>query len=257
MGVYLNASVSSSVTSVEQRLNTVNSFFDGLDGVSSEIVNYTYSGNDYSVAKITINGTNIEAGFGLSPSSFKDVITYTKDGDNVLLSDLATIGHSAGGDGNLNMAAYVDIDDGVVNAILISVTQVFSSDNIRNGIQLFYIKTTDNKYLIGYSRFKTNSDSVLLDDISSLVYEEVGNTSKIAYTYSNMFPFYAKEGTVDFLIQGYFKNGNNLKSFESDIIKECSTVNLLSTVSLPSPLNNHLALGAHCIVPLDDEEVSE
>ncbi|MBP5597825.1 MAG: hypothetical protein J6Y02_20825 [Pseudobutyrivibrio sp.] len=257
MGIYSNASVSSSVTSVEQRLNTVNSFFDGLDGVSSEIVDYTYDENDYSVVKITIDGTNIEAGFGLSLSSFKDVITYAKDGDNALLSDLATTGHSAGGEGNLNMAAYVDIDDGVVNAILISITQVFSTDSLRNGIQLLYVKTTDNKYLIGYSRFKTNNNSVLIDDISTLVYEEVGNTSKIAYAYSNMFPFYAKEGTVDFLNQAYFKNGNSLKSFTTDILKECSTVSLLSTISLPSPLNNNIALGAHCIAPLDDEEVSE
>ena len=127
-----------------------------------------------------------------------------------------------------------------------------------NGFEILYVKTRDNKYLIGYNTSRLNPNlSPYMVDISSLRFEEVSDTVRSPLSYANMFPFYAVEGTVDFLNQAYFKNGNGLKMFETDVLKECSTVSLLSTVSLPSPLNNHLALGAHCIVPLDDEEVNE
>ena len=133
---------------------------------------------------------------------------------------------------------------------------VCQSNSTANGVEIIYVKTTDNKYLVGYYRHSTQN--VYFVDIASLTFEDVSDNARLLYTYTNMFPFSAVDGTLDFLSHAYFIDENSYKKFTSDLLKECSTVSLLSTASLPYPLNNHLAIGTHCIVPLDNpEEVSE
>ena len=249
MGVYTNTRITS--TSPSERASSVNAFLDSLDRISSELVDstdpYVYNEISYVGAKTTINETNIEMFFGNKVDDPTYTIAYIKNGDTFLLGPIA---YNYG----------VDATDIVINVYIDSKCIMLVCNQLNlNGYDIIYTDTVNNRKLIGYNnaRLEINS-SPYIADISSLRFEDVTDMARIAYSYANMFPFYAKEGQVDFLNQGYFKNGNGLKSFTSDILKECSTVSLLSTVSLPSPLNNHLALGAHCIVPLDDpEEVNE
>ena len=107
--------------------------------------------------------------------------------------------------------------------------------------------TDAGKTLIGYGGNTTNTEMV---DISTLTFEDVTDTARIAYTYTNMFPYEADSGSLDFLAQAYFVNGG-VRKFTSTILKECSTVSILSTGSMPNPLPFHFAIGAHCLVPLD------
>ena len=248
MGVYTNARYTD--TSPSARANSINEFFNALNGVTSELVSssdpYVYGNESFTGAKITIDGSNIEIFFGNKIDDVKRVNVYIKNGNTYLF-----------GPDSYNYGA--EVKDIVVNAYADDNCIFMQCSHIGvHGFEVLYAKTTDNKYLIGYNTSRVNvNSSPYIVDISTLKFEETTDSSRIPLSYANMFPFYAVEGTVDFLNQAYFKNGNGLKMFETDILKECSTVSLLSTVSLPSPLNNHLALGAHCIVPLDDEEVSE
>ena len=249
MGKYNSATINQYISSPSGRANAVNEYFNGLDGVTSELIStddpFVYNNESFTGAKIKIDNSNIEIFFGFKTSDVKKTCIYIKNGEVTLYVD----SYQYGGDvHNVVMQSYVE--EGCIFLIC---------DHLGiNGFEILYVKTRDNKYLIGYntSRFNTNTSPYMID-ISSLRFEEVSDGVRSPLSYTNMFPFYAIDGELDFLNQAYFKNGNGLKMFETDILKECSTVNLLSTVSLPSPLNNYLALGAHCIVPLDDEEVSE
>jgi hypothetical protein len=103
--------------------------------------------------------------------------------------------------------------------------------------------------LIGYKELLTDSQYV---DISTLTFEETSDLSRTQFSYTNMFQYTSVSGSLDYLGQAYFVNGNNLKKFTTDILRECSTVTLLSTASLSD--GNWLAIGAHCLAPLDSEE---
>jgi hypothetical protein len=248
MGVYTNTRITS--TSPSERASSVNAFLDSLDRISSELVDstdpYVYNEISYVGAKTTIDETNIEMFFGNKVDDSTYTIAYVKNGDTFLLGPIAY----NYGDTPADIVINVYIDS---KCIMLVCNQIGF-----NGYDIMYVNAKNNKNLIGYNDGRLNvSSSPYVVDISDLKFEDVNDLARIPYSYSEMFPFYAIEGTVDFLNQAYFVNGNGLKSFETDILKECSTVSLFSTVSLPSPLNNHLAFGAHCIVPLDDEEVNE
>lgn len=246
MGKFYDASVS--VTDPTERATSISNWFNELEGISSEVVDYEYDDNTYKAANIVIDGTDISILFGIKSDAVGTSVVHAYNGeDKVLISDT----YATGNDGNTTAAKlYAYIDD---NCIMLSVCQ---SNSTANGVEIIYVKTTDNKYLVGYYRHSTQN--VYYVDISSLTFEEVSDSARLLYTYTNMFPFNAVDGTLDFLSHAYFVDGNSYKKFTSDSLKECSTVSLLSTASLPYPLNNHLAIGAHCIVPLDNpEEVSE
>lgn len=240
MGVYTTATITT--TNPSERANSINEWFNSFDGISSSIDDYVYNDIEYSGAKISINDTNIEAFIGFNSSSVGKCAIYVKNGDVVLLH------HEVNENGIINNTLHAYIDE---NCILLASSQT------GNGFEIVYTKTIENRYLIGYYKIAGTS-SVTIGDISNLVFEDVSDTARIPYSYSNMFPYQAVQGTIDFLAQAYFVDASGMKSFTSEILKECSTVTKLSTVSLPEPLNNHLSIGAHCIVPLDDiQEVSE
>jgi hypothetical protein len=247
MGKFYDASVS--VTDPAERATSISNWFNNLEGISSEVIDYEYDDNTYKAANIVIDGTDISILFGIKSDAVGTSVVHAYNGeDKVLISDT----YATGNDGNTTAAKlYAYIDD---NCIMLSVCQ---SNSTANGVEIIYVKTADNKYLVGYYRHSTQN--VYFVDISSLTFEEINDSARLIHSYTNMFPFAAILGQVDFLNQAYFVQANPgvsnaYKSFKVDILKECSTVTLLSTVSLPYPLNNHLAIGAHCIVPLDDEE---
>lgn len=232
------------------RVTSISEWFNNLDGITSEVIDYEYSGSTYKAAKITIDNTSIEALFGAKTIAAHDTVVYVKNGDIYLINNTLPSGFDSG-TGAVNAYAYIH-----ENIVLIGIKYMANRiSGTNNGIEILYLKTSENKYLIGYYRNGTNDGFV---DISSMTFEDLSDSSRTPYTYANMFPYYADGATLDFLTNAYFKNGLNYKSFTSDILKECSTISLLSTASLPEPLGPHLAIGAHCIVPVDiNEEVSE
>lgn len=225
------------------RIDQVSSWFNAFDGITSEVVTVTVGNIDFVGAKVSIDGTGIEMFLGDVSDSVTRSHSYIKNEDTVLASNTVTSGGSETG---INVSAYID-----EKCILLCACQ-----NV-NGPQVMYTRTVGEDYLVGY-KTNVNGNTNIIVDISSMVFEEVSDSSRTPYTYANMFPYTADGAALDFLTNAYFKNGLNYKSFTSDILKECSTISLLSTASLPEPLGPHLAIGAHCIVPVDiNEEVSE
>lgn len=224
------------------RATSISEWFNNLDGVSSELIDYTYNNVSFKSANITIDDTDIEILFGICASDRGISISHLKNGeDNYLIPDTYTSGSTqAVTDAKL----YAYIDD---NCIMLSVYQSNSYNPSTNGVEIIYVKTTDNKYLIGYHKHNTQSMDYV--DISSLIFEDVDDTARVPYTYTNMFPYVAIAGTIDFTNEAFFVN-NGYRKFTTDNLKECSTVSLLSTQSLPT--GNCVAIGAHCLAPLDD-----
>ena len=238
MGVYDNAiyttSESERINSLIGYLNNLNT--DELTVISAESGTLEISGNTYTGASFSLTGTNISGFFGYS--GLTATACYLKNGDNYLIPETA---RSYTGDTNLSVHSYVDKD-----CVLISINDLNSS---RTGLEFVLLNTSDSKRLIGYKELLTDFQYV---DISTLVFEELSDASRTQFSYTNMFLYAASIGKLDYLGQAYFVNGNNLKKFTADILRECSTVTLLSTASLVD--GNWIALGAHCLAPLDSEE---
>lgn len=140
------------------------------------------------------------------------------------------------------------VDD---NMILISFRD---HQAYRGGMEIALL-TIGNTRLIGYKANAVEQENPpTYLDISDLVFEEIGDAIRIKYVYTNMFPYAAPIGQLDFVNQAYFVvNGTYVKKFTTEFLKECSIVNLLSSASLPTPLGNFIAIGAHCLAPLDSE----
>ena len=120
------------------------------------------------------------------------------------------------------------------------------------GIEVAIVNVSNSNVLVGY-KVNTSNPVQQFVDISELTFENVSDSARIQYSYTNMFPYESNPGTLDFLAQSYFVN-NGVRVYMSDLLKECSTLSLLTTASLPYPLGNHIAVGAHCIVPITVEE---
>ena len=84
---------------------------------------------------------------------------------------------------------------------------------------------------------------------NSTVYDSNGSN---AATKSPMFSFEARTGYLDFISHSSFVSGST-KAFTSTDIYDCTTVNFGDTLSLKDGAN-FLAIGAHSMVRLDDEE---
>jgi hypothetical protein len=238
MGKFYNAEITA--TDPQEIAASVSNFFNDLDGITSEVIEYTYNSNTYYTADIKIDGTDIEMYCGCR----ENLIFLTKliNGDITYLSD-ATNGHSD--PPTTIVSAYIN-DDCIM---------LYCYNKIRftyNGIEVMYVKTSDNKNLIGYYRNTVSANTYNFFDISNLTFEDLDDSARIAHTYTNMFPYEAIAGTIDFLAQSYFVN-NGTRKFQSNLLRECSIVTLGSTASLPD--GNYIALGAHCLAPLDEEEV--
>ena len=232
MGVYNNVTIS---TSLEDRVNTLVAYLNNLEGVSAERISETYNENEYLGARFYFTGADISGFFGYS-EDMKYTYTWLVNGEAYLLSPNLRGGSSAG---NLTIHSFVAED-----CILITL---YDSHTSPDGMELMLVDTENSAKLIGYVRLTTAAFA----DISTLVYENTADVSRIQYTYTNMFPYSAIAGMLDFLSQAYFIN-TGIRRFKTAALKECSTVPLLSTVTLPPPLNNHLAIGTHCVVQLTE-----
>lgn len=233
MGVYNNISISN--TDAETRATSLANYLNNLDNVSAELTTETVSDVDYIGAAFSIDGSNITGFFGFNTGS-TGTYKYLMNGDIYLIQAEASTTGTAG-------VAYVHsyIDDACV------LLSMYDSHTTPDGIQVMLVDISGGMKLVGYKALT----SAEFADISSLTFENVADSARIAYSYTNMFPYEAAPGTLDFLAQSYFVN-NGIRKYTSTVLKECSTVTILSTVSLPTPLNNHLAIGAHCIVPIDE-----
>ena len=236
MGKFYTASITATVP--QEIAASISNFFNDLDGITSEVIEYTYNNNAYYTADIKIDGTDIEMYCGCR----ENLIFLTKliNGGITYLSDF-TSGHSD--PPTTIVSAYIN-DDCIM---------LYCYNKIRfsyNGIEVMYVKTSDNKNLIGYYRNTVSANTYNFFDISNLTFEDLDDNARITHTYTNMFPYVATAGTIDFTNEAFFVNRASIKSFISGALKECSTVTLGSTQSLP--VGNCIALGAHCLAPLDD-----
>lgn len=246
MGKFYSNSISSSDPTT--RINSLSEWFNNIEGISSEVIDYEYNDVEYTAAKITIDNTPIEVLYGVKTLDYNVSIIHAKNGDISLVDDTSK---GYGTTSNIYLYAYVHED----KAVLISVGTPSDTLAASNCIELLYVKTNDNTGLIGYKYHADNNSFV---DISSMTFENIDDTSRAQYTYANMFQYTADAPYFDFLSEAYFKNSLNYKSFTSNVLKECSTISLLATASLPDPLGQHIAIGAHCVVPVDvEEEVGE
>lgn len=189
-----------------------------------------------------LDNTNVVGYFGWASDGATRY--WLKNGDDYLIP--VSSESTSGAQQAFTVHSYVDD-----NMILISFRD---HQSYREGMEVALL-TVGNTRLIGYKAntvHQENPPTYL--DISDLVFEEISDAIRIKYVYTNMFPYAAPIGQLDFVNQAYFVvNGTNVKKFTTEFLKECSIVNLLSSASLPTPLGNYLAIGAHCLAPLDSE----
>ena len=239
MGVYNRAIFS---TSESERIASLISYLNNLNSEESTIISAeegtleingtTYTGVHFELASADISGF-----FGYNGLS--NTACCLKNGNNDLIPDTAESDSS-----ETNLAVNTYIDD---NCIYIAINDLHAD---KTGLELMLLNISSSKVLIGYKELDTADE---IADISTLIFEDISDTARVKYTYTNMFPYAAISGTIDFLAQSYFVNGG-IKKFQSNFLRECSIVTIKSTASLPD--GNYIALGAHCLAPLD-EEVSE
>lgn len=232
MGVYNTVSID---TDLEDRVNSLVSYLNNLDGVTAELASETVSGENFTGALFNIADTSVNGFFGYN-HILRSTYIWVKNGESYLVPASAKGGNAPG---ILTIHSY--IDEGCIMVCM------YDSHYNNDGLSLALIKMNDNSRLVGYSRLS----SAAFVDISTLTFEDVNDSARVQYTYTNMFPYSAAPGTIDFLAQSCFVN-NGTRRYICELLKECSTVSLLSTVSLPSPLGNHVAIGAHCIVPITE-----
>lgn len=241
MGVYNNIRITT--TDFNQRVGSLVNYLNGLDGVSAVEATEEIEDVSYIGALFSLQNTAISGFFGYKENDLENVALWLRNGTDSLVDIFASDTEDTVSD--LSIHSYIDDD-----CIIFSIKDL---DSDRNGLEVVLTNVNNNFTLVGYYEINGSSDFV---DISLLTFENIDDMARIPYTYTNMFPYAADIGTLDFLGQSYFIN-NGIRKFTSKVLKECSTVTLLSTASLPSPLNNHLAIGAHCIVPLDEEGGNE
>lgn len=219
-------------------------WFSQFEGITVELYEFELNVNEHYIGpKITVDGTDIEIFLGIHPNAVTWSYVWVKN--NIVPEGATRIEYKASGGGNnFGVVATAYIDE---NCIVLSACQ-----NV-NGFEVIIPKTSNGKRLLGYGRISIGSISGTnyFLDASSLTYEEVTDTARARYTYTDMFPFVAIAGTIDFTNEAFFVNGIGYKSFITETLKECSAVSLLSTQSLPT--GNCVALGAHCLAPLDEE----
>lgn len=235
MGVHDRALIST--TTVEDRLSSLIEFLNGKDGITAVAHTDTISGDSYNGVLYSFDDTDISCFFGYKAEGLLYTGCWVKNGNTTIYFPSPRGNDSVSA---TDLVIHTYIDDACK---YVTINDMSTS---RGGLQTML--TDAGKILIGYGENATNAEMV---DISTLTFEDVTDTARIAYTYTNMFPYEADSGSLDFLAQAYFVNGG-VRKFTSTILKECSTVSILSTGSMPDPLPLHFAIGAHCLVPLDE-----
>lgn len=240
MGVYDNVTITTGDR--DARLDSLATYLNGLDGITAEV----YIDEDWDVSYDThphgvlfsFDGTSIQGFYGY----FRDLnynAIWLKNGNEWLIPHTIYDPYYSA----TNLMAHVYIDEHC------SIIAIKDTMNDRAGLEVMLL-TIGSKKLVGYKYW---SGSQTFYDISSMTFEDIEDTIRVLYSYTNMFPYSAPAGQLDFINQAYFVNGNNVKKFTTEFLKECSAVNLLSSASLPAPLGNFIAIGAHCLAPLDEE----
>ena len=246
MGKFYTASIS--IADQQERATSISNFFNNIAGLTSNVIQKSYNTKLFYCADITIDNTDFELIYGTSDDSGSyNAYCELQYGtmENPYIETTAT------GNWQTNdfvMSAYVDND-----FVALFIHRAGNNSNHGPlGVEATYAAVNNNKNLIGYKAVVDTNTSIdnIFYDISGLVFYDVSDAGKVPYTYTNMFPYVATAGTIDFTNEAFFVNGANIKSFISETLKECSTVTLCSTQSLP--VGNCIALGAHCLAPLDD-----
>lgn len=114
-----------------------------------------------------------------------------------------------------------------------------------NGLAIMKFKVTES----GVEKWKwaAYTGPNIIENAS--VYNADGTNSTIK---SSMFSYEARTGYLDFISHSNFITGST-KAFTSTDIYDCTTVNFGDTLSLKDGAN-FLAIGAHSMVPINDEE---
>lgn len=226
-----------------ERASLLANYLNQLDGITAETETITVSTNSYIGVKFTIDEINITGFLGYN-SGCTDTAAYIKN-NNI---DTYLYGPAVSGNNYqrwTDVKIYYYLDD---NIKIINVGDVMNGYRLK--IQLMSVTTTTSTKLVGY-RAETGGTDIFLD-ISTLTFEDPLSNSRAAYKYTNMFPYYALPGTIDFVASGFFTNNSGFKKYICESMRECSTVGLLSTQALF--VGSHLAIGTHCLVPIDEEE---
>lgn len=243
MGKFYETLITSTVKA--DRLAAIAEFMDALPGFTCEeesiILQYQswdahWHDMTFNGIKFTIVDTNITGFYGIG-DGYGNTAVYLKKGT----VDLIPAVYHYSGTANVNLSINTYVDDNCVEFAINSPTANF------DGMEFIIAKDIN---LVGYLQLLSDTSQYV--DIASLVFENTDPTLRANYTYTDMFPYVATAGTIDFITKGFFKDANDYKVFETESLRECSTVTLLSTQSLST--GNYIAFGAHCLAPLDEED---
>lgn len=239
MGVYKTTVIDADAS---QKIANLVAYLNDLDGINAienslDIDSTTYNGVEFS-----FDGNSISGFFGINDQGTFSAVSL-QNGSISLIDPIAE-GEVSSNPGDISIHSYIDD-----NCKILSIMDCTST---HCGIEVAIVNVSNSNTLVGY-KVNTSDPVQQFVDISELTFENVSDSARIQYSYTNMFPYESNPGTLDFLAQSYFVN-NGVRAYMSNLLKECSTLSLLTTASLPYPLGNHIAVGAHCIVPITVEE---
>lgn len=239
MGVYKTTVIDADAS---QKIANLVAYLNDLDGITAiegsiDIDSVTYNGAAFSFDDSSIGGF-----FGINDQGTFSAVSL-QNGSVSLVEPIAA-GAAASNPGDISIHSYIDDD--------CKILSIRDCTSTHNGIEIAIVNVSNSNTLVGY-KVNTSNPVQQFVDISELTFENVSDSARIQYSYTNMFPYESNPGTLDFLAQSYFVN-NGVRVYMSNVLKECSTLSLLTTASLPYPLGNHIAVGAHCVVPITVEE---
>lgn len=243
MGVFNNMTIPASVNNPTERANRIVNYLNLLDGITAEVHTITVDSVDFIGAKFTVDEINIEAFLGYS-STCQTTAAYIKNNNtDIYLVPNGTRGNTYAAASAMKVGYYFDN-----NIKIVAVGDTMGTYRLK--LELVSAVTPSSSKIVGYCITDIGSEPFV--DMSNLTFEDPLSDTRAFYNYANMFPYTALAGTLDYAVGGVFVNGDQYREFRLETMVECSTVPLLSTQSLL--IGNYLALGAHCLVPLDEEE---
>lgn len=239
MGVYKTTVIDADAS---QKIANLVAYLNDLDGITAiegsiDIDSVTYNG-----AAFSFDGSSIGGFFGINDQGTFSAVSLQNG--SVYLVEPTSAGSASSTPGDISIHSYIDDD--------CKILSIMDCTSAHCGIEVAIVSVNNSNVLVGYKVNISNPVQQFVD-ISELTFENVSDSARIQYSYTNMFPYESNSGTLDFLAQSYFVN-NGIRVYMSTLLKECSTLSLLTTASLPDPLGNHIAVGAHCVVPITVEE---
>jgi len=239
MGVYKTTVIDAGAS---QKIASLVSYLNDLNGITAVEGNIDIDSTTYNGAVFSFDDSTISGFFGINDEGTFSAVSLQNG--SVYLVEPTSEGSASSNPGDISIHSYIDD-----NCKILSIRDCTST---HCGIEVAIVNVSNSNTLVGYT-VNTSNPVQQFVDISELTFENVSDSARIQYTYTNMFPYESNPGTLDFLAQSYFVN-NGVRVYMSTVLKECSTLSLLTTASLPDPLGNHIAVGAHCVVPITVEE---